>query len=92
MNPASLLQSTEVFQVAALTAQEAAGLKVGKATHENVLHFTCTPAIIPKSIPVHVGFFNVDKHIYIHVYENINAEGIVICITKPSAERTTFTL
>lgn len=39
-----------------------------------------------------VGLFNVDKHIYIHVYENTDAEGIVICITKSSAERETFVL
>lgn len=57
-----LMQTTEVFKA---TAQGAAGLKVEKATYENILYSICMFTIIPKPIAyVVIFFFYPDKHVY----------------------------
>lgn len=48
------MQTTEVFKA---TAQGAAGLKVEKATYENILYSICMFTIIPKPIAYAVIFF-----------------------------------
>lgn len=49
-----LMQTTEVFKA---TAQGAAGLKVEKATYENILCFICMFTIVSKPMQYFFFFF-----------------------------------
>lgn len=88
VNTASLLQAMEFPKATVSTAQEAAGLKVGKAT-QDILCSTCsTLTAIPKSVAYAVIFLCRQEYIW----ESIYTEVILACIIKQSAKRETFML